>query len=176
MIGNGCSIRLEPRLDGELIARIRALRVSRVARAAGVRPEQIHGWINLRKGCKRTTLNRIMEAVRTLEPPEPRRGVSLDYVRDRALIERVSACGIGRLAKRAGRSRETVGRWLGGGYAVRPATRDAILAAAEALGPMPRSETPEAVRCRAYYRANKRRWETYKARREREQRQRQEAA
>lgn len=169
MIGNGCSIRLEPHLDGAIINHIRLLGCARVARAVGVRPEQIREWITFRKGVKRTTLNRIMEAVRTLEPPEPRRGVSLDYVRDRALIERVSACGIGRLAKRAGRSRETVGRWLGGGYAVRPATRDAILAAAEALGPMPRSETPEAVRCRAYYQRNKKRW--HRQRKVRESRQ-----
>ncbi len=174
MIGNGCSIRLEPRLDGELIALIRSLRVSRVARAAGVRPEQIHGWINLRKGCKRSVVARIMEAVRTLEPIE--RGLRLDIVRDRALIERVSACGVGRLATRTGLSRSTIGRWLGGGYPVRTATRDAILRAADEIGPRPQSATDNAARCRAYYRANKRRWETYKARREREQRQRQEAA
>lgn len=135
--------------DGPFVARLRALRCARVARESGVRLSTIYDWLAGRKAIQRATYQRLVAAMSRLELPPAT--IRLDIVRDRDLIERIRRCGVGRVAARAGLHPMTITNWIQGRHPVRPQTREAIMAAAEAVGPKRLSETANARYLRQRY-------------------------
>ena len=145
--------------DAGFVARVRALRITRLCAHAGMHRDTVSEWIAGRKGMRRHVYNRLIAAMNDLEPPPP--AAVIDLAVDGPLVERIHLLGVARVARKAGLSPHTVSRWISGRRPAAHKTRAAIVAAAASLKPrVPRDPYMHEYN-RAYYRRHKTRWPTY---------------